>query len=138
MSEALHICIDSNEASARRDVVNYFRLSGFDVDVRRLDVCDYVVSDRCGIERKSASDFLSSLKDGRLFNQARDMAEVYEKPILILEGRMSQALRRSRMRPASIYGALASLTLDQGCPSSPRRIRRRRLCCFTVWLTGSR
>jgi Fanconi anemia group M protein len=119
MSEILHICIDSNEASARRDVVNYFRLSGFDVDVRRLDVCDYVVSDRCGVERKSASDFLSSLKDGRLFSQARDMAKVYEKPILILEGRMSRALRRSRMRPASIYGALASLTLDHGVSVIP-------------------
>jgi ERCC4-type nuclease len=119
MPEALNICIDSNEASARRDVVNYFRLSGFDVDVRRLDVCDYVVSNRCGVERKSVSDFLSSLKDGRLFSQAKDMAEVYEKPILILEGRMSQAIRRSRMRPASIYGALASLTLDNGVSIIP-------------------
>jgi ERCC4-type nuclease len=119
MPEALHICIDSNEASVRRDVVNYFRLSGFDVDVRRLDVCDYVVSDRCGVERKSVSDFLSSLKDGRLFSQAGDMAEVYEKPILILEGRMSQVLKRSRIRPASIYGALASLTLDYGVSVIP-------------------
>jgi hypothetical protein len=40
MSEALHICVDSNEASNRKDIVNYFRLSGFDVEVRRLDVCD--------------------------------------------------------------------------------------------------
>jgi ERCC4-type nuclease len=44
MSEGLRICVDSNEASARRDILNYLRLSGFEVEVRRLDVCDYGVS----------------------------------------------------------------------------------------------
>jgi len=119
MAEALRISVDSNEASRRRDIVNYFRLSGFDVDVRRLEVCDYVVSDRCGIERKDVSDFLGSMKDGRLFKQARDMAEAYEKPVLILEGRMSRAFKRSRMRPASVYGALSSLVLDYGVSVVP-------------------
>ncbi len=119
MGEALHICVDSNEAASRRDIVNYFRLSGFDVDIRRLDVCDYVVSDRCGVERKDVADFLGSMKDGRLFGQAKDMAEAYEKPVLILEGWMSRAFRRSRMRPASVYGAHASLTLDLGLSIIP-------------------
>jgi Fanconi anemia group M protein len=119
MAEALRICVDSNEASGRRDIVNYFRLSGFDVEVRRLDVCDYVVSDRCGVERKDVSDFLGSMKDGRLFSQARDMAEAYERPVLILEGRMSRAFKRSRMRPASVYGALSSLVLDYGVSVVP-------------------
>jgi Fanconi anemia group M protein len=119
MGESLSICVDSNEASSRRDIVNYLRLSGFEVDVRRLDVCDYVVSDRCGVERKDVADFLSSMKDGRLFGQARDMAETYEKPILILEGQMSRAFKRSRMRPASVYGALSSLALDYGLSIIP-------------------
>ncbi|MGD2142707.1 MAG: ERCC4 domain-containing protein [Candidatus Bathyarchaeota archaeon] len=119
MIEGLHICIDSNEASGRRDIVNYFKLSGFLVDIENLDVCDYVVSDRCGIERKNVSDFLGSMKDGRLFSQAEDMAEVYEKPILILEGIMSRALKRSRMRRSSVYGALSSLSLDYGLSIIP-------------------
>lgn len=119
MDDTLHICVDSNEASIRGDIVNYFRLSGFEVDIRRLDVCDYVVSDRCGVERKDVSDFLGSMKDGRLFSQAKDMAEVYEKPILILEGRMSRVFKRSRMKPSSIYGALASIALDYGVAVIP-------------------
>ena len=119
MSKQLHICIDSNEASGRRDIVNYLRLSGFEVDIRKLDVCDYVVSDRCGVERKDSSDFLGSMKDGRLFKQAEGMVEAYEKPIIILEGEMSKALRRSRMKPASIYGALSSLALDYGLSVIP-------------------
>jgi len=119
MSKQLHIFVDSNEASNRRDIVNYLRLSGFTVDIQKLDVCDFVVSDRVGIERKDTSDFLGSMKDGRLFKQAQSMSEVYEKPILILEGQMSRALKRSRMKPASIYGALSSLALDYGLSIIP-------------------
>ena len=119
MAEPLSICIDSNEASGRREIVNYLRLAGFDVEIRKLDVCDYVVSDRCGVERKDVSDFLGSMKDGRLFKQARAMAEAYEKPVFILEGAMSRAFKRSRMRPASVYGALASLALEYGLSVIP-------------------
>lgn len=114
MSEALHICIDSNEASSRRDIVNYMMWNGVEVDIKKLDICDYVVSDRVGIERKDASDFLGSIKDGRLFSQARDMAQAYERPIIILEGQLSRAFKRSAMKPASVYGALSSLALDYG------------------------
>jgi ERCC4-type nuclease len=114
MEIELQICIDSNEASSRRDIANYFRLSGFSVEVKRLDVCDYVVSDRVGVERKDVSDFISSLKDGRIFNQARDMTEIYERPIIILEGQVGKALDRSAIRPSSVYGALSSLALDYG------------------------
>jgi ERCC4-type nuclease len=115
MSEQpLHICIDSNEASKQHSIITYLKFNGFNVDVKPLDVCDYVVSDRVGVERKDASDFLGSMKDGRLFSQARDMAEVYEKPIIILEGQMKKALKRSHMRPSSVYGAMSSLALEYG------------------------
>jgi len=114
MVEALKVCVDSNEASARREIVNYLRLVGCEVDVRRLSVCDYVVSDRCGIERKDVRDFVGSLRDGRLFSQAKEIADAYEAPVLVLEGHLPRVFRRSRMRPASVYGAMASLTLDYG------------------------
>ncbi len=114
MSEQLTVCVDSNEASKRKDIINYFKFNGFAVEIKPLDVCDYVVSDRVGIERKDASDFIGSMKDGRVFSQARGMAEIYEKPIIILEGSMKKALKRSKMRQSSIYGALSSLALDYG------------------------
>lgn len=114
MAETLNVCVDSNEAAARREIVNHLRLVGCEVEVRNLPVCDYVVSDRCGIERKNVSDFVGSLKDGRLFSQAKDIADVYEKPVLVLEGHLPRVFKRSRMRPSSIYGALASISLDYG------------------------
>jgi len=54
------------------------------------------------------------MKDGRVFSQAKGMAEIYEKPVIILEGAMKKALKRSRMKQSSIYGALSSLALDYG------------------------
>ena len=82
------------------------------MDIQKLTVCDYVVSDRVGVERKDVGDFLGSIMDGRLFNQAKAMSESYERPIIILEGAISKALKRSAMKPASVYGALASIALD--------------------------
>ncbi|MCW4014428.1 MAG: hypothetical protein NWF07_15775 [Candidatus Bathyarchaeota archaeon] len=114
MSTPLHICVDSNEASKQKTIITYLKFNGFNVEIKPLDVCDFVVSDRVGVERKDASDFLGSMKDGRLFNQARDMAEVYEKPVIILEGSMKKALKRSHMKPSSIYGAMSSIALDYG------------------------
>jgi len=114
MAEALRVCIDSNEAAARRKIVNYFRLAGCVVEVRRLPVCDYVVSDRCGIERKNVQDFFGSIRDGRLFSQAKEIAAAYERPVLVLEGHLPRVFKRSQMKPASIYGAMASLALDFG------------------------
>ena len=112
--QPLNICIDSNEASKQHSIITYLKFNGFNVDVKPLDVCDYVVSDRVGVERKDAADFLGSMKDGRLFSQARDMAEVYEKPVIILEGQMKKALKRSKMKPSSVYGAMSSLALEYG------------------------
>jgi ERCC4-type nuclease len=63
------------------------------------------------VERKSVEDFLESLLDGRLFQQARQLV-AYPRPILIIEG---TGLTTSRNIPrGSIYGALASLTTDFG------------------------
>lgn len=125
MSDRLQVCIDSNEASMRRDIINYLISKKIDVDVQNLDICDYVVSDRVGVERKDSSDFLSSMKDGRLFDQAECMSEIYERPIIILEGGLEKAFKRSHMRPSSVYGALSSISLDYGisviptdCPES--------------------
>jgi len=106
--------MDSNEASQRRDILNQLLLSGVEVDVQKLDVSDYVVSDRVGVERKDVHDLLGSLKDGRLFNQAKGMSDAYERPILVLEGRLNEAMRRSAIRPSAVYGALSSLALDYG------------------------
>jgi Fanconi anemia group M protein len=117
--DKLSICMDSNEAARRRDIFNHFLLNEVDVDVKNLDICDYVVSDRVGVERKDTNDFISSIKDGRLFTQIQGIAEKYSHPILILEGGLSKAFKKSRIHSSSVYGALSSIALEYGANIIP-------------------
>ncbi len=84
---------------------------GLGVRFEQLAVGDYVLSDDVAIERKTVSDFISSIFDGRLFRQASDLSSVYRQPILLVEGDIT-------MIPSLVsnikvyYGALASLTLN--------------------------
>lgn len=115
----LEVCVDRNEAAMAGKVVNYLKLSGCSVRVVSLPDCDYVVSDRCGIERKEVKDFAQSLMDGRLFEQAKRLTEGYEKPLLILQGYLPVIFRFTRIQPQSLWGALSSLALDFGIAVIP-------------------
>ncbi len=80
------------------------------VDYRVLDVADYVVGDYA-IERKSTRDFVSSLFNGRLFDQAYRLGEAYQTIILIVEGNLESEVERLR-NPRALWGALISAVLD--------------------------
>lgn len=82
------------------------------IERKNLPVGDYVCSDRVVVERKSESDFASSIMDGRLFSQIKELC-AYEKPILLIEKNGSNF---SRIHPNAIRGALASLALDFSVP----------------------
>jgi DNA excision repair protein ERCC-4 len=50
-----------------------------------LTVGDYILSPNICVERKSVKDLISSLKDGRLYNQAETMQLHYKDPMLLIE-----------------------------------------------------
>ena len=68
-------------------------LKKFDVFVKfdTLIVGDYLISSDVVVERKTASDFINSIIDGRLFDQAGRLKDSYERPIIIVEGEFSRA-----------------------------------------------
>ncbi|RMF88799.1 MAG: hypothetical protein D6733_07795 [Methanobacteriota archaeon] len=73
----------------RAHVIRYLREYG-DISVveRQLEIADYLVQSSEGtiaVERKKASDFLSSIKDGRLFTQIEHL-QSYDDARIILEG----------------------------------------------------
>ena len=92
---------------------------GVEVEARQLSVGDFILSDRVGIERKSAGDFLQSLVDKRLLDQAKQLGETFERPVLILEGR--DLYSRRAIHPNAIRGALAALAVDFKTPILPTR-----------------
>ncbi len=92
-------------------VENLFSL-GANVKIGTLKAGDFILSEDVGVERKIISDFVTSLLDGRLFEQAKKMKENFGKAILILEGSFPEIFSVRQVNPAAIWGAFASLVLD--------------------------
>ncbi len=86
---------------------------GAAVIYERLDVGDYLVSDEVVFERKTVDDLIRSVFDGRLFDQARRLAEAYPKPVLLVEGRFDRLWERTG-RAAQVRQALLAIALDYG------------------------
>ncbi len=84
---------------------------GIHVIRRRLEVADYVIGD-IGIERKSFSDFVNSIIDKRLFEQARNLRENFQKPLFIVE----KGYTPVNISDNAIRGAILSLYTDFGIP----------------------
>ncbi|HIP56599.1 MAG TPA: hypothetical protein EYH02_00800 [Ignisphaera aggregans] len=106
------VYVDEREKSSR--VPSLLSSMGVTVIFKALDVGDYIVSERIGIERKSANDFVKSIVDGRLFDQARRLREVFEKPVIIIEGSLSKALKAFNVRRSAVQGAYLALGIDMG------------------------
>jgi Fanconi anemia group M protein len=86
-----------------------------DVEERQLHVADYLLSDRVAVERKTCSDFVSSIVDGRLFKQMSELKSNFEHPVLIIEGDDLFSHGRD-IHPNAIRGALASIATDYCVP----------------------
>jgi len=78
---------------------------------KQLPMGDYLISDTVVIERKTAYDFARSLFDGRLFEQARRLAESYPLVFYIVEGNPFR-LRRYSTRTKQITAAMVALAVD--------------------------
>ncbi|MCJ7570526.1 MAG: DEAD/DEAH box helicase [Candidatus Thermoplasmatota archaeon] len=110
--ENVTIIVDQREY--RSNVVRNLAIKGVIIEPQQLDVGDYILSSRIGVERKSTEDFLSSLIDGKLFRQIQRLRDSYSRPILILEG--ENLFTHRNMNHNAIYGSLASISVDYGIP----------------------
>jgi Fanconi anemia group M protein len=98
-------------------VVRELARLGVAVEARQLEVGDYVLSDRVGVERKNVSDFLQSIVDKRLLEQAKRLSQTFERPILILEGEGLYSQRA--IHPNAVRGALAAIAVGMGVSIIP-------------------
>ncbi len=95
-------------------VVRQLNLLGAKIDYRLLEVGDFICSERVAFERKTVSDFLESLTDGRLFSQMENLVKSFERPILLIEG--TGIYRKRNIHPNAVAGALASIAVDYRLP----------------------
>lgn len=92
-------------------IPDLLRSSNLMVVVKQLSLGDYIVSDQIAVERKSAGDFARSLFDGRLFDQAKRLAEHYPVVVYVVEGNPLR-LYRYRNRVKQLTAAITTLVVD--------------------------
>lgn len=93
------------------------RKENIDVQVKQLDMGDFLLTNDVIVERKTTKDFLQSLVDGRLFAQLHALANSdYEKPLMIVEGFDEELYSLRNIHENAIKGAISSIALDYRIP----------------------
>lgn len=92
-----------------REVAEHLKRLGIFINEMGLEVGDFICSDDVCIERKTYNDFVSSIVDGRIFEQAENMKKNFERPILIIEGYSNREISENALR-----SAIAALLVDFG------------------------
>ncbi len=78
-----------------------------EVSIEALDCGDFVVGPGAVVERKRGDDFVSSIFDGRLMEQAARLKATYARVFIVIEGNPYEG--RSQIAPSAITGAISYL-----------------------------
>ena len=100
----------------------------FNYEIMQLPIGDYLIGDKIIIERKTIVDFLASVKNGRIFQQAYKMSNSPYSSIIILEGEKPPP-ESTKMKRAAIQGVLLHLAVILNIP-----VIRSRDIKETAWL----
>jgi len=85
--------------------------AGLKLKYELLEIGDYILSPETAIERKTIRDFVTSIYDGRIFEQSSELSKAFRHPIILLEGEFS-LLKGLVDNVKVVYGAILSLTLN--------------------------
>ena len=114
--EDLRIVIDERERKS--GIPKLLKAIGVNVEIKTLLIGDYIVSHETIVERKSIKDFMSSIFDGRLFDQCSRLKDNYQFPLIILEGNIDE-IESITENPLVFYGALSTVAVDFNIPIIP-------------------
>jgi len=112
----LRIVVDEREKKS--GIPDLLKGTGINLEIKTLPVGDYIVAPETVVERKTISDLVSSIFDGRLFDQCHRLKEHYQFPILIIEGDIDE-IEELTENPLVFYGAISSIAIDFKIPVIP-------------------
>ena len=81
------ILIDNREKDSR--IPNILKDKNIPILFENLEIGDYIIGDLI-IERKTSKDFIASVFDGRIFQQANKITSFTNKAILLIEGNLNK------------------------------------------------
>ena len=115
----MKILIDTREQDRIKSATQYYTEQGLEVEVKELEIGDYIFTDDHNsvcFEYKEVNDFITSINDGRVFNQAINMAENYDYHFVVIRGTESERAKylaiSKNYQTVTVFqyhGAIASL-----------------------------
>ena len=110
------IIIDYREKNSL--VISELKSLNLDIEIKELKIADYIVNS-VAIERKTISDFLSSMTNKRLLRQLEELSQ-YPERILIIEGIEEREIYsddfEEGIHPNAIRGFMLSIILKHKIP----------------------
>ncbi len=122
------VLVDSREASKNKDLVEKIKLKGVKVAIVALDVGDYFLLAPEGrkpiiIERKTVIDLANSIRDNRIWDQAKLLREAAIKenaqPLIIVEGSFYSLTKFTKWNLTSVLRVMDELVLKMNIPILP-------------------
>jgi len=114
--ENLRIIVDERERKS--GIPELLKSVGLNVEMKTLPIGDYIVAPETVVERKSIRDLMSSIFDGRLFDQCSRLKEHFEYPVVLVEGNVDE-IEEITDNPLIFYGAISTVALDFKIPIIP-------------------
>jgi DNA excision repair protein ERCC-4 len=111
--EQLRIVVDERERKS--GIPDLLRAIGINIEMKTLPIGDYIVAPETVVERKSIHDLISSVFDGRLFDQCNRLKKHFQFPIILMEGNVDE-INEITENPLIFYGAVSSIALDFKIP----------------------
>ena len=109
----LRIVVDEREKKS--GIPDLLKGIGINLEIKTLPIGDYIVAPETVVERKTISDLVSSIFDGRLFDQCNRLKEHYQFPILLIEGNIDE-IEELTENSLVFYGAISSIAIDFKIP----------------------
>jgi len=109
----IRIVVDEREKKS--GIPGILKGIGISLEIKTLPIGDYIVAPETVVERKTISDLVSSVFDGRLFDQCNRLKEHYQFPILLIEGNIDE-IEELTENSLVFYGAISSIAIDFKIP----------------------
>ena len=112
----LRIIVDERERKS--GIPDLLKSIGLNLELKVLPIGDYVVAPETIVERKSIRDLMSSVFDGRLFDQCSRLKEHFQHPVILMEGNVDE-IEEIVENPLIFYGAISTVVIDFKIPIIP-------------------
>lgn len=106
------VVIDSRETHRIDIATEYFESQGYKVTSKELFTGDYLFQNKVVFEFKTWADFMSSITDGRLWNESQKQMENYDIHFVVIHGTnrdYQEAFQHNGLTDEMITGAIARL-----------------------------